>query len=144
MFPWPVRRVVIPPDVRGDLDSHVVGEFPDEAGGFLACERRGDRLRATRHVPLLNGSETPRRRFETVIDERAPPPPRVFYHSHTSASSPSGLTRIDERSIPEPFALVVFAPHGRPLSYRLFKRGLLQWREHPVEDGEGARLERIR
>ncbi len=143
MFPWPVRRVVVPPEVRRGVDSHVSEAFPDEAGGFLACKRRGNSLHATRHIPLLNGSDTPRRRFETVIDERVPPPPRVFYHSHTSARSPSGLTGVDRRSIPEPFALVVFAPHGQALSYRLFKRRLLRWHELPVEYPDRSRLKSL-
>jgi len=144
VFPWPVRGVVLPADVRRDVDRHVTDEYPKEAGGFLACERRGRRLRATRHVPVLNGADTPERRFETVVDDRVPPPPRVFYHSHTRADSPSGLTTVDERSIPEPFALVVFAPQSAPLSYRAFKRGLLHWQELPVEDvAERTRLARL-
>lgn len=106
---------------------------PEEAGGFLACTRHYSRLHAEGHVALPNESPTPRRRFETVIDDRVPRPPRVFYHSHPNARSPSGLTRLDERSIPEPFALIVFAPHGPALSYRAFKRGLLRWRELAVE-----------
>ncbi len=133
MFPWVVRGIVIPQRIRRSIESHVADDHPHEAGGFLACERRGTRLHATRHVPVLNGSSTPENRFETVVDARVPPPPRVFYHSHTSARSPSGLSSVDERSIPEPFALVVFAPHGTALSFRAFKRGLLQWRELLVE-----------
>ncbi|PGF18342.1 hypothetical protein CP556_12880 [Natrinema sp. CBA1119] len=133
VFPWAVRGIVISSSIRRSIESHVAEEHPHEAGGFLACERRSNRLHATRHVPVPNGSSTPETRFETVVDGRVPPPPRVFYHSHTSARSPSGLSTVDERSIPEPFALVIFAPHGTALSYRTFKRGLLRWRELLVE-----------
>ncbi|WP_204366756.1 hypothetical protein [Natrinema versiforme] len=133
MLPRTVRQIVIPPEIRRSIERHVADDHPNEAGGFLACERRGTQLYATRQIPVLNGSSRPKYRFETVVDERVPPPPRVFYHSHTSARSPAGLTKVDERSIPEPFALVVFAPHGPALSYRAFKRGLLRWRELRVE-----------
>lgn len=141
MFPLPVRVLVIPSRIRRAIEDHVATTHPEEAGGFLACTRRRSRLHATRHVPLPNDAANPRRRFRTVIDERVPPPPRVFYHSHPSASSPSGLTQVDERSIPEPFALVIFAPHGPISSYRAFKRGLLNWRELVVKNGQdGVRL----
>lgn len=143
VFPQPVRGIVIPSEIRRAIESHVAATHPAEAGGFLACTRRGSRLHAERHVPLPNDATNPRRRFRAVIDDRAPPPPRVFYHSHTSARSPSGHTRTDERSIPEPFSVVVFAPHGPILSYRAFKRRLLDWRELIVEDGrDGVRLPR--
>ncbi len=144
MLPRPVRGVVVTPKIRRSVASHVADAHPREAGGFLGCARRGDRLCSTRHVTLSNDSPTPTRRFESVVDDRAPPPPRLFYHSHTSASSPAGLTAVDKRSIPEPFALVVFAPHGTPLSYRGFKRRLLGWRELPVEGGpDRTRLPRL-
>jgi hypothetical protein len=95
-------------------------------------------------VPIPNDSTTPRRRFETTVDERAPPPPRVFYHSHTSPESVSGLTGVDERSIPEAFALVVFAPHGDVLSYRGFKHGVLNWQELRIEaDTTGRQLPKL-
>ncbi|WP_411718600.1 hypothetical protein, partial [Natronomonas sp.] len=117
---------------------------PHEAGGFLRCARCGDRLRATGHVPVVNDSPSPRRRFETTVDDRAPPPPRVFYHSHTTPESISGLTPVDRRSIPEPFAIVVFAPREAALSYRAFKRNLLRWRELPVESSSTrSRLPRL-
>lgn len=139
---------MVPDALVERIAARVAEEHPREAGGFLACRRRGPRLRAMRHVGLPNESSDPRRRFRTVVDERAPTPPRVFYHSHTSPASPSGLTRLDERNIPEPFALVVFAPRGEPTSYRAFKRGLLRWREMAAEreatDGEGReRLPRL-
>ena len=144
MVPWPIRTVVIPPPIRASIESHVATHHPNEAGGFLGCRRRGRRLRATRHIPIANESTIPERRFETTVDDRVPPPPRVFYHSHTSPESVSGLTRIDKRSIPEPFALVIFAPHGKALSYRGFKHGLLEWRELRVEAGTtGGRLARL-
>lgn len=127
------RRLVLEPSVRDSVADAVRTSHPTEAGGYLACERRGDRLLAVEHVAVENEADEPTRRFVTTVDERAPPPPRVFYHSHTSAASPSGLTRVDRRHIPERYALVVFAPHGDPLVYRLFRRGLLPWREVPVE-----------
>ncbi|WP_254273396.1 Mov34/MPN/PAD-1 family protein [Haloarcula marina] len=136
MFPRRIRGLVVAPTVRERVAATVAAAHPREAGGFLACERRGDRLYATDHVELDNEASEPRRRYVTTVDERAPPRPRVFYHSHTSPASPSGLTQTDRRHIPEQFALVVFAPHGDPYSYRLFKRGLLPWRELPVETGE--------
>lgn len=129
MFPRPVRQIVVPPEIRKSIERHVSNDHPNEAGGFLACKRRSSRLRATHCVPLPNEASQPTRRFKTVVDERVPPPPRVFYHSHTSASAPAGLTSVDERSIPESFALVAFAPKGTVLSYRAFKRGLLRWLE---------------
>lgn len=93
---------------------------------------------------MVNDSPTPKRRFETTVDDRAPPPPRVFYHSHTSPASISGLTTVDKRSIPEPFAIVVFAPRETALSYRAFKRGLLDWRELRVEStSTRSRLPRL-
>lgn len=128
----PIRRVTVPRDLVRAVDEHVAAEHPREAGGFLACERRGGRLHATEHVPLPNEAATPERRFVATVDERAPPEPRLCYHSHTSASTPSGLTGLDRRKIPERYALVVFAPHGTPHSYRLFRRGLLRWQELPV------------
>ena len=144
MVPWPVRAVLIPPPIRRSIETHVAAAHPHEAGGFLRCVRRGDRLRATGNVPVPNDSSTPKRRFETTVDDRAPPPPRVFYHSHTSPASISGLTPVDRRSIPEPFALVVFAPRETALSYRAFKRGLLKWRELRVETGPSrSRLPRL-
>ncbi|WP_328765928.1 Mov34/MPN/PAD-1 family protein [Haloarcula nitratireducens] len=123
----------MPAPIRERLAETAEAAHPREAGGFLACERRGDRLRAVSHVDLDNEAEEPTRRYVATVDERAPARPRVFYHSHTSAASPSGLTETDRRNIPERFALVVFAPHGEPYSYRLFRRGLLPWRELPVE-----------
>lgn len=144
MLPRPVRGIVVTPKIRRSVASHVAADHPKEAGGFLGCTRRGNYLYSTNHVTLSNSSSTPTRRFESVIDDRAPPPPRLFYHSHTSASSPAGLTTVDERSIPEPFALVVFAPRETTLSYRAFKRGLLKWRELRVETGSSrSRLPRL-
>lgn len=144
VVPRPVAGFVIPPEIRQSLGSHIAADHPREAGGFLNCTRRGNRLYATHHVPLPNESSTPDRRFESTVDDRVPPPPRLFYHSHTSASAPAGLTRVDEQSIPEPFAIVVFAPHGTPLSYRGFKRRLLGWQELPVETStDRTRLPRL-
>jgi proteasome lid subunit RPN8/RPN11 len=144
MFPWPIQGFVISPEIRRSIASHVAADHPREAGGFLGCVRRGNRLYSTHHVPLSNESSTPKRRFETTVDDRVPPPPRVFYHSHTSASSPSGLTRVDKRSIPEPFALVVFAPHQTVLSYRGFKHRLLGWHEIRIETStDRTRLARL-
>lgn len=137
------RGLVVPRAVRDSVAATVADAFPAEAGGYLVCERRGDRLHATDHVPVENAAAEPTRRFVTTVDERAPAPPRVFYHSHTSPASPSGLTRVDQRNIPERYALVVFAPDGEPVSYRLFRRGLLPWRELPVEaPARGAGPER--
>ncbi|ADJ16627.1 hypothetical protein C497_00890 [Halalkalicoccus jeotgali B3] len=138
VFPQPVRGIVIPAEIRHAIESHVAAVHPKEAGGFLACTRQGDRLHAKRHVSLPNDAPMPRRRFSAVVDDRVPPPPRVFYHSHTSARSPSGHTRTDERSIPEPFSIVVFAPHGPILSYRAFKRRLFDWRELLIESKTGG------
>jgi len=144
VVPRPVAGFVIPPEIRRSIASHVAADHPREAGGFLNCSRRGNRLYAIHHVPLPNDSPTPDRRFETTVDDRVPPPPRLFYHSHTSASSPAGLTTVDEQSIPEPFALVVFAPHETPLSYRGFKRRLFGWQELPVETStDRTRLPRL-
>lgn len=128
----PIRCVTIPRAFVRAVEEHVAAEHPREAGGFLSCERRSGRLHATEHVPLPNEAATPERRFVATVDERAPPEPRVCYHSHTSASAPSGLTDLDRRKIPERYALVVFAPRGESHSYRLFRRGLLRWRELPV------------
>ena len=144
----PTRYVTIPRAVVRAVDEHVAAEHPREAGGFLACERRGGRLHATEHVPLPNEAVAPERRFVATVDERAPPEPRICYHSHTSASSPSGMTDLDRRKIPERYSLVVFAPHGEPHSYRLFRRGLLRWRELSVghtraDPGEWQPLPRL-
>jgi len=144
VLPWPIRGFVVPPQIRRSIVSHVAADHPREAGGFLGCVRRGNRLYSTHHVPLPNDSSNPKRRFESTVDDRVPPPPRLFYHSHTSASSPSGLTTIDKQSIPEPFALVVFAPHGTSLGYRGFKRQLLGWQELSVETStDRTRLPRL-
>lgn len=134
----PIRRVALPREVVRAVDEHVAAEHPREAGGFLACERRSGRLQATEHVPLPNEAAAPERRFVATVDERAPPEPRICYHSHTSASTPSGLTGLDRRKIPERYALVVFAPRGDAHSYRLFRRGLLRWRELPVGRTESS------
>jgi proteasome lid subunit RPN8/RPN11 len=128
----PVRRVVIPKRITEAVATHVESEHPHEAGGFLGCERRGGHLHATDHVPLPNDADRPRRRFVTTVDERVPPEPRICYHSHTSPATVSGMTKIDRQKIPERYALVVFAPHGDPYSYRVFQRTLLRWRELPV------------
>lgn len=123
-------RLVVPERLLGAVRDHVAASHPHEAGGYLVCERR-DALQAVDHVPLDNEAEEPRRRFVTTV-ERPPPRPRVFYHSHTSPASPSDLTRLD-RKIPEEYLLVVFAPHGDPYGYRLFRRGTFGWRELSVE-----------
>ncbi|WP_245180924.1 Mov34/MPN/PAD-1 family protein [Haloarcula amylovorans] len=133
MFPRRIRGLVVPAPIRERLAAAVEATHPNEAGGFLACERRGDHLHAVEHAELDNEAEEPTRRYVTTVDDRVPTRPRVFYHSHTSAASPSGLTRTDRQNIPERFALVIFAPHGEPYSYRLFRRGLLPWRELPAE-----------
>ncbi|MDS0260700.1 Mov34/MPN/PAD-1 family protein [Haloarcula sp. S1CR25-12] len=132
MFPRRDRGLFVPEPIRDRLEASVADAHPVEAGGFLACERDGDWLRAVDHVALANEATDPTRRFRATVDERAPGRPRVFYHSHTSAASPSGLTDTDRRHIPERFALVVFAPHGDAYSYRLFRRGLVRWRELAV------------
>lgn len=142
----PLRRLVIPAPIRTGIATAVATAHPDEAGGYLACERDGDTLRATEHVPLDNEAEEPRRRFVSTDRGSVPARPRVFYHSHTTAAAPSELTGIDRQGIPDPLALVVFAPHGQPYSYRLFRRGLFNWRELPVEAdtaGEGQNLPRL-
>jgi proteasome lid subunit RPN8/RPN11 len=124
--------LVIPEPLLAELARHVGEVHPEEAGGYLACERRGG-LVAVDRVALVNESDQPRRRFETTAAQ-APPIPRVFYHSHTSARSPSGLTRLD-RKLDEQYVLVVFAPRGEPFSYRLFCRGVFGWGELPVRAG---------
>ena len=140
------RRLVVPAELRESVASRVRDAHPAEIGGFLCCERRDDSLWATDHVPLDNESSEPRRRFRATIPPEEPPTPRVFYHSHTSPSAPSGLTRTDRANIQDSLALVVFAPHGRPHSYRLFRRGLFNWQELPVElaaDEAESRLPRL-
>jgi proteasome lid subunit RPN8/RPN11 len=126
------RALTIPDEIRDAIAAHIAASHPHEAGGYLACTRRDDRLYATDHVPLDNVSPRPRRRFVATATDDVPPEPRVFYHSHTSASTPSGLTGTDRRNIRDRFALVVFAPHGEPYSYRLFRLGVVNWREVPV------------
>ena len=133
-----VRTLTIPDELRNAIATHIAASHPHEAGGYLACTRRDDRLHATDHVPLDNVSQRPRRRFVATATDDVPPGPRVFYHSHTSASTPSGLTGTDRRNIRDRFALVVFAPHGEPYSYRLFRLGLANWREVPVTTAESA------
>jgi proteasome lid subunit RPN8/RPN11 len=128
----PVGELVVPRRLVRTVDEHVEAEHPHEAGGFLRHERRDGTLRAVGHIPLTNEATEPRRRFAATIGETASRPPRVFYHPHTSARSPSGLTRLDERSITEPFALVAFAPHGDVYSYRAFAPRLLHWQELDV------------
>jgi proteasome lid subunit RPN8/RPN11 len=142
------RSLTIPEELRDSIAANIAANHPHEAGGYLACVRRDDRLYATDHVPLENVAPEPRRRFVATATDRVPPEPRVFYHSHTSPSTPSGLTGFDRRNINDPFALVVFAPHGEPYSYRLFRLGVLGWSEVPVttpEDDvtEPARLPRL-
>lgn len=139
------RRLVVPPAIRDSIASRVEAAHPEEAGGFLCCDREGDTLHVTEHVPLANEADDPRRRFLTTEPPALVPRPRVFYHSHTAATAPSDLTATDRANIPDPLALVVFAPHGTPYSYRLFRRGAFNWRELPVlADGEhGERLPRL-
>ncbi|WP_336338340.1 Mov34/MPN/PAD-1 family protein [Haloarcula brevis] len=132
------RALTVPDDVRDAMAAHIAASHPHEAGGYLACARRDDRLYATDHVPLDNVSPRPRRRFVATAADAVPPEPRVFYHSHTSASTPSGLTGTDRRNIRDRFALVVFAPHGEPYSYRLFRLGMFNWQEVPVTACESA------
>ena len=131
-FSHRIRALTVPEDLRDAIAAHIAASHPHEAGGYLACARKDDKLYATGHVPLENVSPRPRRRFLATATEEVPPEPRVFYHSHTSAATPSGLTGTDRRNIRDRFALVVFAPHGEPYSYRLFRLGLVNWREIPV------------
>ena len=137
-FSHRTRALTVPDDVRDAIAAHIAATHPHEAGGYLACARRDGRLYATDHVPLENVSTRPRRRFVATATDGIPPEPRVFYHSHTSASTPSGLTGTDRRNIRDRFALVVFAPHGDPYSYRLFQLGTFNWREVPVTTGESG------
>ncbi|GCF16121.1 hypothetical protein Harman_40560 [Haloarcula mannanilytica] len=146
-FSHRVRALTIPEGLRDEIAAHIAASHPHEAGGYLACTRRDGRLDATEHIPLDNESQRPRRRFVARPTDDLPPEPRVFYHSHTSASTPSGLTGTDRRNIRDRFALVVFAPHGEPYSYRLFRLGLFDWREVAVTAQETtedmARLPRL-
>lgn len=140
-FPRPVRTLVVPERVRAALERHVAESHPDEAGGYLRCERRGGTLVATGAVPVENDADEPIRRFETTVDERAPGLPRVFYHSHTLPSAPDSLTETDRKQIPERYALVLFAPHGEVFTARAFKRGLARWRPVTVTDRPGASVD---
>ena len=126
------QALIIPDDIRDTMAAHIAARHPHEAGGYLACMLQDNQLYATGHVPLENVSPRPRRRFAATAIDQIPPEPRVFYHSHTSASTQSGLTGTDRRNIRDRFALVVFAPHGEPYSYRLFRLGLFNWQEVPV------------
>lgn len=140
------RGLVVPERLLSEIRDRVGAAHPREAGGYLVCTRRPT-LTAVEHVPLENEADDPLRRFESTVPD-APEMPRVFYHSHTSPASISGLTRLDSR-ISERFVLVVFAPRGEPHSYRLFRRGVFNWRELPVSfdsepaDDEPARLPRL-
>lgn len=138
------RPLTIPEDLRDSIAATISASHPHEAGGYLACTQRDDRLRATDHVPLDNVATEPRRRFVAPASDRVPPSPRVFYHSHTSPSTPSGLTGVDRRNITDSLALVVFAPHGEPYSYRLFRLGLFGWHEVPVTGADGGSDESTR
>ena len=138
------RSLTIPEELRDSIAAHIEAAHPSEAGGYLACVRRDDRLYATDHVSLENGADEPRKRFVSTATDRVPPEPRVFYHSHTSASTPSGLSGVDRRNIHDELALVVFAPHGEPYSYRLFRLGLFGWQEIPVTTTEGPTAEPVR
>lgn len=124
-------------ELRESIAANIASSHPHEAGGYLACSWRDDRLYATDHVPLENAASEPRRRFVATASDRVPPTPRVFYHSHTSPATPSGLTGVDRRNITDRLALVVFAPHGEPYSYRLFQLGLFGWHEVPVATADG-------
>ncbi|NHX40970.1 MULTISPECIES: Mov34/MPN/PAD-1 family protein [Haloarcula] len=141
------QALIIPDDIRDTMAAHIAARHPHEAGGYLACTRRDSRLYATDHVRLDNVSPRPRRRFVATDTGAVPAGPRVFYHSHTAASTPSGLTGTDRQNIRDRFALVVFAPHGEPYSYRLFRLGLFNWQEVPVmgeaSQEEPARLPRL-
>jgi len=130
------RRLIVDPSIRDAVAAHVVTDHPHEAGGYLACERRDGALHAVDQYPLDNEAETPTRQFHTTVEEDPVPEPRVFYHSHTATGGPSGLTSTDRR-LPEPLVLVVYAPEGEPFSYRLFRRGLFNWRELSVESPAG-------
>jgi len=138
-----IHSLTIPDELREAMTAHVASSHPHEAGGYLDCERRDGRLYATEHVPLDNLAAAPRQRFEATVTDAVPPEPRVFYHSHTSASTPSGLTGVDRRNIRDRLALVVFAPHGEPYSYRLFRLGLVGWQEIPVTAADEDPDERL-
>jgi len=142
------RSLTIPEELRDSIAAHIEAAHPSEAGGYLACVQGEDGLYATDHVPLENVAAAPRQAFVARASDDRPPEPRVFYHSHTSASTPSGLSGVDRRNIRDSLALVVFAPHGEPYSYRLFRLGLFSWQEIPVrtsgESPDGtARLPRL-
>jgi proteasome lid subunit RPN8/RPN11 len=126
--------------MRDSIAAATESAHPAEAGGYLICERRDGALHAVEDVPLENQAEQPRTRF--VSDAEPDSTHRVFYHSHTSARAPSGLTRPD-RKIPERLVLVVFAPHGEPFSYRLFERGVFRWHERPVVTDEAQTSTRL-
>lgn len=132
------HSLTIPDELRDSIASNIAAGHPHEAGGYLACEWRDDRLYATEHIPLENVAAEPRRRFVATATERLPTEPRVFYHSHTSPATPSGLTGVDRRNIQDSLALVVFAPHGEPYSYRLFRLGVFGWQEMPVTAADGT------
>jgi proteasome lid subunit RPN8/RPN11 len=132
MFLRGPRRLIVDTPIREAIAARVAADHPHEAGGYLVCDRRDGGLEATDHRPLDNEAETPTRRFRTTVGDNAVPEPRVFYHSHTAVGSPSGLTGTDRR-LPESLVLVVYAPEGEPISYRLFGRRLFNWRELPVE-----------
>lgn len=143
-----VDSLTLPEERRESVATHIAANHPNEAGGYLGCVRRDGQLDATDHVPLTNVAAEPRRRFVATATDDIPPEPRVFYHSHTSASMPSGLSGVDRRNISDRLALVVFAPHGEPYSYRLFRLGLFGRQEIPVTamgepTGEKARLPRL-
>jgi proteasome lid subunit RPN8/RPN11 len=123
-LPRPVDRLVVPDEIRDAVERRVERDHPVEAGGYLACRRQGSTLVAAGHVPVSNDAADPTRRFETTVDDRAPASLRVFYHSHTSASSPSGLTALDRRNIPERNALVVFAPNDPVRTLRCLPDGM--------------------
>ncbi|ERG96057.1 hypothetical protein [Haloquadratum walsbyi] len=144
MILWSAQAIRISPILRDAVENHIATNHPEEAGGFLDCDRQGSHLRATSHVPFENEAAKPKRFFKTVVDDRAPPPPRVFYHSHTTAKSVAGLSSVDKRSIPERFAVVIFAPRSNALSYRGFRRGVINWHELRVEaDESGSQLARL-
>lgn len=143
MFLHRPSRLVLPAAIRDRIAAAVAAAHPAETGGYLLAEQRDGALYATEHIHLDNQADDPRRRFVADVDRDSLPTPRVFYHSHTSPATPSGLTGIDRSGIPDPLALVVFAPREEPYSYRLFRRRLFNWREMPVESPGDATLPKL-
>lgn len=125
--------LVIPWRVLKSIIYHVEKEYPKECGGLLFCHKEFDVLYCESVEHLTNLSDDPTRLFiAEILESDNFGREIVFYHSHTSKSSPKGLTKVDKTRILYPYAMIVYAPEGRVIDLCIFEKTPFGWKEFPI------------